>query len=147
MGGRLEPDRQDHFPMGRGLAERLGYPSLLLDLISAGAIESFAGVGYFFDLAVPARGEAVLDLGSGSEMDVFIPTVSKATDPPDRLRHRPPGRMHRWRWTVGHLQVVTDSGFVLEQLRWNPFKFLSDSAQAATTKYGVTSVSFLARTR
>jgi arsenite methyltransferase len=40
-----------HFEMGRPLAERLGYPSELLDAVPPGAVESFAGVGYFFDLA------------------------------------------------------------------------------------------------
>ena len=35
------------------------------------AVESFAGVGYYFDLARPAAGERVLDLGSGSGMDSF----------------------------------------------------------------------------
>lgn len=60
-----------HFEMGRGLAERLGYPQTLLDAIPLGAIESFAGVGYFFDLADIAPGERVVDLGSGSGADVF----------------------------------------------------------------------------
>jgi arsenite methyltransferase len=61
-----------HFEMGRGLAERLGYPPAVLDQIPAGAIESFAGVGYFFDLAKLTEGETVLDLGSGSGMDAFF---------------------------------------------------------------------------
>lgn len=60
-----------HFEMGRGLAERLGYPSVLLDAVPAGALESFAGVGYFLDLADLAPGEQVIDLGSGSGADVF----------------------------------------------------------------------------
>jgi ubiquinone/menaquinone biosynthesis C-methylase UbiE len=61
-----------HFEMGRGLAERLGYPPAVLDQIPARAIESFAGVGYFFDLGELAEGETVLDLGSGSGMDAFF---------------------------------------------------------------------------
>ena len=61
-----------HFEMGRGLAERLGYPPAVLDQIPAGAIESFAGVGYFFDLAELGAAETVLDLGSGSGMDAFF---------------------------------------------------------------------------
>jgi len=61
-----------HFELGRGLAERLGYPASVLDQIPAGAVESFAGVGYFFDLAGLRAGEAVVDLGSGSGMDVFV---------------------------------------------------------------------------
>jgi ubiquinone/menaquinone biosynthesis C-methylase UbiE len=58
--------------MGRALAERLGYPSEDLDRIPAEAIASFAGVGYYFDLADLQGGEKVLDLGSGSGMDAFV---------------------------------------------------------------------------
>ncbi len=61
-----------HFETGRVLAERLGYPPELLDRIPAEAIESFAGVGYHFDLASIVDGERVLDLGSGSGTDVFF---------------------------------------------------------------------------
>ena len=61
-----------HFDMGRVLAERLGYPAGDLDGIPAPAIESFAGVGYSFDLAALQPGESVVDLGSGSGMDAFI---------------------------------------------------------------------------
>jgi len=43
----------------------------VLDRIPAGATESFAGVGYFFDLADISRGETVVELGSGSGMDAF----------------------------------------------------------------------------
>lgn len=64
-----EPDGDYHFELGRSLAERLGYPAQVLDRIPPPAIESFAGVGYFFDLADLQPGEAVLDLGSGSGMD------------------------------------------------------------------------------
>jgi arsenite methyltransferase len=60
-----------HFEMGRPLAERLGYPPELLDAVPPGAVESFAGVGYFFDLAALYPGERVLDLGSGSGTDAF----------------------------------------------------------------------------
>jgi arsenite methyltransferase len=67
----LEPEREFHFETGRALAERLGYPSEDLDGIPAAAIESFAGVGYFLDLAAVSPGEAVLDLGSGSGTDSF----------------------------------------------------------------------------
>jgi hypothetical protein len=36
-------------------AERLGYPADVLDRIPARAVESFAGVGYFFDSPGRAR--------------------------------------------------------------------------------------------
>jgi len=68
----LEPHGEFHFEMGRSLAERLGYVSADLDSIPAAAIDSFAGVGYYFDLAGLQSGETVVDLGSGSGMDSFI---------------------------------------------------------------------------
>jgi arsenite methyltransferase len=68
----LEPHGEFHFEMGRALAERLGYEPADLDRIPTPAIESFAGVGYYFHLAALREGEAVLDLGSGSGMDTFI---------------------------------------------------------------------------
>jgi SAM-dependent methyltransferase len=61
-----------HFEMGRAMAERLGYAPADLDRIPAEAIESFAGVGYYFHLADLAPGEIVVDLGSGSGMDTFV---------------------------------------------------------------------------
>src|ERR1700751_4542023 len=64
-----------HFPTGRPLAEALGYPADLLDRLPAQAVSSFAGVGYHFGLARLLAGERVLDLGSGSGMDVFAAAV------------------------------------------------------------------------
>lgn len=66
------PEKPFHFEIGRGLAERLGYPSEQLDLVPAEAIASFAGVGQYFDLAALRPGETVVDLGSGSGMDSFL---------------------------------------------------------------------------
>jgi arsenite methyltransferase len=87
-GGRLEAEvkemyrqvaREDeaalHFEVGRGLAERLGYPVELLDAIPAEALRSFAGVGYHLDALALRPREAVLDLGSGSGTDVFCAAV------------------------------------------------------------------------
>jgi ubiquinone/menaquinone biosynthesis C-methylase UbiE len=65
------PDGEFHFPLGRPLAERLGYPAELLDAIPAAALASFAGVGYALELARLAAGDTVLDLGSGSGTDAF----------------------------------------------------------------------------
>jgi SAM-dependent methyltransferase len=58
------------------MAERLGYAPAELDRIPAEAIESFAGVGYYFHLADPKPDETVVDLGSGSGMDTFIAALS-----------------------------------------------------------------------
>jgi ubiquinone/menaquinone biosynthesis C-methylase UbiE len=66
------PHGEFHFEMGRAMAERLGYDPADLDRIPAEAIESFAGVGYYFHLAQLKEGEVAVDLGSGSGMDSFI---------------------------------------------------------------------------
>ena len=66
-----EAGRDLHFPTGRPLAEALGYPTELLGRLPAEAVNSFAGVGYHLGLAHLLPGERVLDLGSGSGMDVF----------------------------------------------------------------------------
>ena len=68
-------DAELHFELGRPLAERLGYTREDLDRVPPEALASFAGVGYHFDLAIPAPGESVLDLGSGSGTDVFVAAV------------------------------------------------------------------------
>ena len=79
----LEPEREFHFETGRPLAERLGYPAADLNRIPAGAIDSFAGVGYFLDLAAIEPDDTVLDLGSGSGMDSFLAAL--ATGPSGRV--------------------------------------------------------------
>jgi len=68
----LTPEREFHFETGRDLAEHLGYPASDLDAIPTPAIDSFAGVGYFLDLAALELEERVLDLGSGSGTDSFL---------------------------------------------------------------------------
>jgi len=66
-----EPHGTFHFELGEGVAIRVGYDVDQLAAVPTGAVESFAGVGYFFDLAALQSGETVVDLGSGSGMDVF----------------------------------------------------------------------------
>jgi arsenite methyltransferase len=229
------PEGTYHFELGRPLAERLGYPQTLLDAIPAGAIESFAGVGYFLDLAALRQGERVLDLGSGSGTDAFAAAVAvgstgsvvgvdmtqeqlrKAEDlrqqsglghvrfvegrieklpfddasfdcvisngvinlSPDKEAVfqeasrvlRPGGRFafadivtqrqlsskivcsaDLWAACVGGAEqvdaynaLIADSGLDLVQKRKNQYEFLSGSARSATEKYGVMSLSFLAR--
>src|SRR4051794_10647723 len=77
------PEKEFHFETGRALAERLGYPSAELDEIPPEAIDSFAGVGYYFDLADLQPGETVVDLGSGSGMDSFL--AARKLGPSGRL--------------------------------------------------------------
>jgi ubiquinone/menaquinone biosynthesis C-methylase UbiE len=230
-----EPGGEYHFELGRPLAEQLGYPSAELDRIPAGAIESFAGVGYFFDLAGLEPGESVLDLGSGSGMDVFFAAnqvgasgrvvgldftaeqLEKARalaaehgfdqvelregrieSPPagdgtldcvisngvvnlspqkERVfaeaarALRPGGRLaiadivseqqlkesivcdaDLWASCIGgaaqqdaYRDAIEAAGLRVEQLRENPYRFISGRAQDASSKYGVKSVSVLAR--
>ncbi len=229
-----EPHGAYHFEIGRPLAERLGYPTEALDRIPAGAIESFAGVGYFFDLAALSPGERAIDLGSGSGMDVFftalqvgesgvvvgvdftteqlhkcrrlaaqngfhqvelregriesVPAEDGAFDcvisngvinlAPDKGRVfteaarvlKPGGRLaiadiiseqqlkdsiacdaDLWSSCIGgaaqqdaYRDAIEAAGFRIEDMRDNPYEFISDRARDASTKYGVRSVSLLA---
>ena len=69
------PHGEFHFKLGRELAEELGYPPDDLDKIPPESIDSFAGVGHYFDLAEIKSGESVLDMGSGSGMDTFLASL------------------------------------------------------------------------
>ena len=55
------PHGEFHFEMGRAMAERLGYAPADLDRIPKEAIDSFAGVGYYFHIADLKEGETVID--------------------------------------------------------------------------------------
>jgi len=232
-----EPGGAYHFEMGRSLAERLGYPSDVLDRVPAAAIESFAGVGYFFDLAALAEGERVIDFGSGSGMDVFfaarqvgaggavvgidftaeqllkarrlateegfdqaefregriedVPADDESFDcaisngvinlAPDKDSVfaeaarvlRPGGRLaiadiiseqelkeatrcnaDLWASCIGgaaqrddYRSAIEGAGLEIEEVRDNPYEFISDQAREASDKYGVKSISLLARKR
>ena len=232
----LEPERDFHFETGRALAERLGYPADELDRIPAAAIDSFAGVGYFLDVAAMEPGEAVLDLGSGSGTDSFLAALAVGSNgrvigvdmteeqlaksrrlaveagfgnvdfrvgyierppvepegfgcvisngvvnlSPDKpavfaaaaRALRPGGRLaladivsatqlpegvtcdaSLWAaWIGGAMQqdryreTIENAGFEIEDLRENTeYRFVSERADNATQKYGVTSISLLAR--
>ena len=229
------PEGKYHFEMGRPVAERLGYPGDVLDLIPEGALESFAGVGYFFDLAELREGETVADFGSGSGSDVFFaatqvgstgevigidfteeqldkarqlagaggfeqvelregriespPLEDGSVDcvisngvvnlAPDKHRVfgaaaralRPGGRLaladivsdHElkestrcdadlWAACIGgaaqkddYREAIEAAGLRIEEIRENPYEFISGQALEASAKYGVRSVSVLAR--
>ena len=70
-----EEEAELHFEVGRGVAERVGYPADLLDQVPPEALASFAGVGWHLDLAALEPGDTVLDLGCGSGTDVFAAAV------------------------------------------------------------------------
>lgn len=230
----LHPDREFHFETGRPLAEHLGYPPADLDRIPAAAIDSFAGVGYFLDLAAIEPGDVVLDLGSGSGTDSLLAALAAAegrvigvdmTDEqlakatrlaeeagignaefrrgmieespvevgsadcvisngvvnlsPDKAAVfaaaaaalRPAGRLaiadivsakqlpegvtcdaSLWAACIGgamqrdsYLETIERAGFEIAEVRENDYRFISDRADDATQKYGVTSISLLAR--
>jgi SAM-dependent methyltransferase len=234
----LHPEHEFHFETGRALAERLGYPAADLDRIPAAAIDSFAGVGYFLDLAAIVPGEVVLDLGSGSGTDAFLAALAAGeggraigidmtdeqlakanglaeeagianaefrkgqienppVDPgsidcvisngvvnlsPDKpavfsaaaAALRPGGRLaiadivsakqlpegvtcdaSLWAACIGgamqrdlYLEAIEAAGFEIAEVRENDrYRFISDRADNATQKYGVTSISLLARRR
>jgi ubiquinone/menaquinone biosynthesis C-methylase UbiE len=234
----LHPEHEFHFETGRALAERLGYPPADLDLIPPAAIDSFAGVGYFFDMAAIRPGEIVLDLGSGSGMDAFLAALAtgdagrvigvdmtrEQLDKADRLAAeadianaefregvieeppvepgsidrvisngvinlssdkpavfaaaatalRPGGRLaiadivsdtqlpegitcdaSLWAACIGGAmqrdlfrEAVEAAGFEISKVRKNAqYRFISDRADNATAKYGVTSISLLAQRR
>ena len=78
-----------HFPIGRAVAEGLGYPAELLDRVPAEAVNSFAGVGYHLGLARPQPGERVLDLGRGSGRTCSQSRRWWSDGSRDRSRHHP----------------------------------------------------------
>ena len=110
-----DPKGEFHFEMGRALTEKLGYPSDDLDRIPAEAIESFAGVGYYFHLADLKEGESVLDLGSGSGTDTFIAALKVGpsgrvigVDMTDAQR----AKAERLRDDAGFTQVTYHKGYI-----------------------------------
>lgn len=228
------PEGRYHFELGRSLAEQLGYPAETFDRIPEGATESFAGVGYFFDLAELHPGDAVIDLGSGSGMDAFFAAIQvgaggsvvgvdftaeqlgkaralAAREGFDQIEFRegriealpaedegfdcvisngvinlspqkervfaeasrvlrPGGRLaiadivseqqlkesivcdaDLWASCIGgaaqedaYRTAIESSGFLIDEIRLNPYSFISERARDASEKYGVKSVSLLA---
>jgi arsenite methyltransferase len=63
-----------HFHTGRFLAAHIGYDTAVLAILPDAAVESFAGVANPFSLRPLARGERVVDIGSGGGFDSFIAT-------------------------------------------------------------------------
>ncbi|MFQ6017201.1 MAG: methyltransferase domain-containing protein [Kiloniellaceae bacterium] len=109
------PKGEFHFEMGRPLAERLGYAPEDLDRIPAPAIESFAGVGYYFHLAGLKEGERVIDLGSGAGTDSFVAALKVGpggrvvgVDMTDAQR----GKAERLRDSAGFSNVTYLKGYI-----------------------------------
>ena len=66
------PTQKHAFPVGRLLAERLGYPADVLDTLPLAAVEAFAGVSNLAVSATIPAGAHVLDLGCGAGLDSLI---------------------------------------------------------------------------
>jgi arsenite methyltransferase len=66
------PGRGYHFPTGLAACTFVGYPNEQVARLPAGAVESFAGVGYPFAANVIRAGDTVLDIGSGSGTDALL---------------------------------------------------------------------------
>lgn len=66
------PEQKHPFPIGRALAEDLGYPAELLDNLPQPSVDAFAGVSNVSLFADLAPGAAVLDLGCGAGMDSIV---------------------------------------------------------------------------
>jgi SAM-dependent methyltransferase len=60
------------YPTGRAGARALGYADAELDQCPPSALTSFCGVGNPIELGPIERGEAVLDIGCGAGVDVFV---------------------------------------------------------------------------
>lgn len=66
------PAEKHAFPVGRILAERLGYPAELLDTLPPVSVDAFAGVSNVSVSATIPAGSVVLDLGCGAGLDSLI---------------------------------------------------------------------------
>ena len=66
------PAEKHAFPVGRVLAERLGYPAELLDTLPPASVDAFAGVSTVSLSATIPAGSIVLDLGCGAGLDSLI---------------------------------------------------------------------------
>ena len=68
----IDPHGKYHFHTGRYLAKHLGYDDEFVASLPDGAVESFAGVANPFSLQPLAKGERVVDVGSGGGFDCFV---------------------------------------------------------------------------
>ena len=68
----LYPNAAHHFHTGRYLAKHLGYDESFVASLPDVAVELFAGVANPFSLRPLAKGDRVVDVGSGAGFDSFV---------------------------------------------------------------------------
>lgn len=68
----LQPDAEAPFPLGRRLAEDVGYQGSLLDELPPDCAEAFCGVSAVSLFAEIAESDRVLDLGCGAGLDALV---------------------------------------------------------------------------
>ena len=68
----IDPHGKYHFHTGRYLAKHLGYDEDFVASLPDTAVESFAGVANPFSMQPLAKGEQVVDVGSGGGFDSFV---------------------------------------------------------------------------
>jgi ubiquinone/menaquinone biosynthesis C-methylase UbiE len=69
---KSDPHGKHHFHTGRYLAKHLGYDEDFVASLPDSAVESFAGVANPFSMQSLAKGERVVDVGSGGGFDSFV---------------------------------------------------------------------------
>jgi len=79
----VAPESKHPFPIGRALAEDLGYGADLLDSLPTVSVQAFAGVSNVALFAKLEPGASVLDLGCGAGMDAII--ASRRVGPTGRV--------------------------------------------------------------
>ena len=67
-----QPTGEHPFPVGRGFAESVGYPSDLLSTLPSVSVDAFSGVSNVSIFADIHAGATVLDLGCGAGLDSLI---------------------------------------------------------------------------
>lgn len=66
------PGQKFNFPVGRRLAESVGYDAGVLDRLPRGLWESFTGAGNPQPFVDAQTSESVLDLGCGAGLDLYL---------------------------------------------------------------------------